>query len=167
MTRKTTFFEGWSWFKFNNLGLALGTNLKFYTSVAKGLKLKVRKFLGGANSYVCRSYRGKTGRGPFCPPSLPSWIGLRKQLKQRYLSQLTKNGKIKQRVDVDQGIIHQLLCSTCLKAETEGLVMASQDQSLFTRNYQAIIIKKGAGSSFVKNSKICRSTSIWIIHNDS
>ena len=46
MTRKTAFFEGWSWFKFNDLGLALGTNLKFYTSVAKGLKQKVRKFLG-------------------------------------------------------------------------------------------------------------------------
>ena len=30
--------------KFNNLGLALGTNFKFYTSVGKGLKLKVRKF---------------------------------------------------------------------------------------------------------------------------
>ena len=36
----------WSWFKFNNLGLALGTNLKFYTTVAKRLKLKVREFLG-------------------------------------------------------------------------------------------------------------------------
>ena len=28
----------------------------------------------GANSYVCRSYTGKTGRELFCP--LPSWIGL-------------------------------------------------------------------------------------------
>ena len=44
MTRKTAFFEKWSWFKFNNLGLALGTNLKFYTSVGKELKLNVRKF---------------------------------------------------------------------------------------------------------------------------
>ena len=44
MTRKTTFFEGWSWFKFNNLGLALGKNLKFYTSLPEELKLKVRKF---------------------------------------------------------------------------------------------------------------------------
>ena len=44
--QKNCFFEGWSWLKFNNLELALGTNLKFYTSVAKGLKLKVRKFLG-------------------------------------------------------------------------------------------------------------------------
>ena len=44
LTEKTAFFERWSWFKFNNLRLALGTNLKFYTCVAKGLKLKVRKF---------------------------------------------------------------------------------------------------------------------------
>ena len=50
MTRKTAFFEGWSWFKFNNLG----TNLKFYTSVVKlkELKLKVRgeKLVGGTFS---------------------------------------------------------------------------------------------------------------------
>ena len=46
MTRKTTFFEGLSWFNFNNLGMALGTNLKFYTSIVKWLKLKVRKFWG-------------------------------------------------------------------------------------------------------------------------
>ena len=46
MTRKTAFFEGWSWLKFNNLGLALGKNLKFYISVTKGLKLKVKKFWG-------------------------------------------------------------------------------------------------------------------------
>ena len=46
MTRKTAFLEGCSWFKFNNFGLALGTNLTFYASVAEGLKLKVRKFLG-------------------------------------------------------------------------------------------------------------------------
>ena len=46
LTRKTAFFEEWSRFKFNNLGPALVTNLKFYTSAAKGLKLKVRKFLG-------------------------------------------------------------------------------------------------------------------------
>ena len=44
MTRKTNAFEGWYWFKFNNLGLALGMTLKFYTSVSKELKLKVRKF---------------------------------------------------------------------------------------------------------------------------
>ena len=42
--QKNRFFEGLSWFKFNNLGLALGTNLKFYTSVERGLKIKVKVF---------------------------------------------------------------------------------------------------------------------------
>ena len=46
LTVKTTFFERLSWIKFNNLGLSLGKNLKFYTSVSKGSKLKVIKFLG-------------------------------------------------------------------------------------------------------------------------
>ena len=69
LARKNAFFEGWSWFRFNNLELALDRNLKFYTSVANGLKLKVL----GANSYVYRSYRGKTGReGPFCALA-PPW----------------------------------------------------------------------------------------------
>ena len=44
--QKHAFFEGWSWFKLNNLGLALVTNLKFYTNVEKGLKLEVKKFSG-------------------------------------------------------------------------------------------------------------------------
>ena len=59
-----------SFFKLNNLGLAVAMAWKLYTSVGKGLKLKVRKFLE-ANSYVSRSYRGKTGRG-----LSPSWIEL-------------------------------------------------------------------------------------------
>ena len=41
-----------SWFKFNNLRLTLGANLKFYTSVAKELKLKVRKFWGLIPTFV-------------------------------------------------------------------------------------------------------------------
>ena len=63
LTRKNHFFEGWCWFKFNNLGQALGTNLKFPISVANGLKLKVRKFWGS-------SYWGKTGSGGFLPPPI-------------------------------------------------------------------------------------------------
>ena len=42
----------WPWFKFNNLGLTLGVNLKFYTSVAKGLKLKIGKFWGLVPTFV-------------------------------------------------------------------------------------------------------------------
>ena len=53
LTRSTAFFERWSWFKFNNLGLALGMALKLYISMAKGLtgtgklKGKTVKLLGG------------------------------------------------------------------------------------------------------------------------
>ena len=69
MTRKTIFFEGWSWFKFNNFGLALGMTLEFYTSVAKGLKL--------SPTFV--EVTGETLVGvAFLAPS--SWIGLMLQL---------------------------------------------------------------------------------------
>ena len=44
--QKNRFFVGWSWLKFNNLGLALGMALKFYTEMAKGLKLKLKGFRG-------------------------------------------------------------------------------------------------------------------------
>ena len=49
----------------------------------KRVKTKKSERFGGDNSYVCRSYRGKTGRETFCPPPpplptppSPSWIGL-------------------------------------------------------------------------------------------
>ena len=70
MTRKTSFFDGWSWFKFNNLGLALGTNLKFYASVTKGLKLKVRKFWGLIPTFVEVTGEKLVGKGLFAPPIL-------------------------------------------------------------------------------------------------
>ena len=40
ISKNAVFFEGWSWLKFNNLGLAIGTYSKFYTRVAKEIKLK-------------------------------------------------------------------------------------------------------------------------------
>ena len=71
LTRKTTFFETWSWFKFNNLGLTLAMALTVHTSVRKELKLKVRKFWGLILTFV-EVTGEKTGRGPFCPtPSHP------------------------------------------------------------------------------------------------
>ena len=70
MTRKVTFFEGWSWFKFNNLGQTHAMNLKFYTSVAKGLKLKVRKFWGLIPAFV-EVTEGKLVAGAFLTPSHP------------------------------------------------------------------------------------------------
>ena len=65
LTRKNYFFKGRSWFKFNNLGLALGINLKFYTSVPKGLKLKVRKFCGLIPTFVEGTGK-KLVRGSLC-----------------------------------------------------------------------------------------------------
>ena len=62
MVRKTAFFEPRLWFKFNNLGLVLDMNLKFYTNLAKGLKLKTRRFWGLVPMFV--EVRGeKTSRG--------------------------------------------------------------------------------------------------------
>ena len=63
---KNTFFAEWSWFNFNNLGLALGTAFKVYTSVAKGLQLKVRKFLGLIPTFVEVTGEKLVG-GPFYP----------------------------------------------------------------------------------------------------
>ena len=67
LTRKTAFFERWSWFKFNNLRLPLITNWKFYTSVAKGLKLKVGKF-GELIPTFDEITAKKLVGGSFCPP---------------------------------------------------------------------------------------------------
>ena len=70
MTGKIAFFEGWSWFKFDNLGLALGTNLTFYTSVAKGLKLKVRKSSGPNPTFLEVTGEKLVEEGLFAPPIL-------------------------------------------------------------------------------------------------
>ena len=48
---KIHFFEGWSWFKFNDFGLELGMAMQIY-SVEKGLKLKVRKVSGTVPTFV-------------------------------------------------------------------------------------------------------------------
>ena len=74
LTRKITFFEGWPLFKFNNLELALGMNLKFYTSVGKGLKVKIRQFYGLVPTVVEVTGEKLVGWGGLFGP--PSWIGL-------------------------------------------------------------------------------------------
>ena len=70
-------FECCAWFKFNNLGLAIGMALKFYTNVAKGLRLTVRKVLGLIPTFVevtgkklvCEGWEGG-GRGLFATSML-------------------------------------------------------------------------------------------------
>ena len=85
LTRKTGFFEGWSWFKFNNLGLALGTNLKLYTSVAKVLKLKVRKFGSLIPTFVEVTGKKLVG-GPFCPPPILNRVNIKDLVLSRVIS---------------------------------------------------------------------------------
>ena len=52
-----TDFDGWSWFNVNNLRLALGMTLKFYSSVAKRWKLKVKKCWGKLEGGILHSPR--------------------------------------------------------------------------------------------------------------
>ena len=68
LTRKNTFIEGGSRFKFNNLGLALGMNLKFYSSVEKGLKQKGKTFLVPSPTFLQVTGEKLVGRG-FVAPS--------------------------------------------------------------------------------------------------
>ena len=68
---KWILFERYSWFKLSNFWLTLGMALKFYSSVAKGLQLKVKKFWVLIPTFV-EVTREKLV-GAFC---LPSWLGL-------------------------------------------------------------------------------------------
>ena len=75
--QKNAFLEGWSWFKINNVGLALGKNLKFYTSLPKWLKLKLRKFGGLFPKFVEVTGEKLLGVRLFAPVPAPrSWIEL-------------------------------------------------------------------------------------------
>ena len=51
-------------FKFSSLGLELAMALKFYTSVAKGLQLKGRKFCGLILTFVEVTGEKLVGGGP-------------------------------------------------------------------------------------------------------
>ena len=66
-TEKKAFFEECPWFRFNDLGLALGMAFKFYTSVANVLKLKVGKFYGIIPTFV-EVTGEKLVEGEFCLP---------------------------------------------------------------------------------------------------
>ena len=124
MTRKIAFFEWWSWFKFYNLGLALGTNSKFCTSVAKGLKLKVRKFWG-PNPTLVEVTGEKLVGGPFCPrPS--SWTGLRNNRFEesydvKYFKEIKSRDVFRTQTSIYNGAflwIYLTACYLCIKSST-------------------------------------------------
>ena len=73
---------GWSWFKFNNLGLAIDTNLKLYTSLSKGLKRKVRKFWGLIPTFVEVTGENLVVGGLFAPPQPPILNRVKAHLSQ-------------------------------------------------------------------------------------
>ena len=90
IVQKNNFFDGCSWFKFNNLGLPLGMALKFYASVTKVLKLKVRKFWGLILTFV--EVTGEKLVGMLFAP--PSSIGLN-IIKYQLVEKLEKSSKTK------------------------------------------------------------------------
>ena len=73
LDQKNHLFEEQSWSKFNNLGLALGIALTFFSSMAKGLKLKVRNFGGLVPTFVEVTREKQVGSlfEPHPPPSAP------------------------------------------------------------------------------------------------
>ena len=76
---------------------------------------------------------------------------IKKKAKQGYLDDMKKTWKEKplhgryplrtENGNVDRTTTHQWLSSSSLKGETEGFILAAQDQSLVTRVYQAKILK--------------------------
>ena len=64
-----------------------------------------------------------------------NWEG--KALHGKYPARVNDN-------DVNKTLTHQWLASSGLKSETEGFIIAAQDQCLNTRNYQAHVLKNGA-----------------------
>ena len=85
---KNRFFEGRSWFKYNKLELTLCTSLKFYTSVAKGLKRKTRKLSELIPTFVEVTGEKLLGR-PLWSPSPSSQRVLRCCMGSGYASGLT------------------------------------------------------------------------------
>ena len=69
MTRKTFFFEESSWFKVNYLEMAQGMALTSYATVAKELKLNVRKCWGFVPTFV--DVTGEKIVGGFLAPHTP------------------------------------------------------------------------------------------------
>lgn len=75
---------------------------------------------------------------------------MKKKTKEKALEQMKQrqqekplHGQYPERVnkcDVDKVNTRRCLQTSVLKAETEGFILAAQNQTLFTRNFQANII---------------------------
>ena len=83
LPEKLFFFEGSSWFKVNNFGLTLATNLKFYTSVTKALKLEVSNFFWLNPTFVEVTGKKVVGGWPFCTPPPTSTRPIMNRVKEK------------------------------------------------------------------------------------
>ena len=73
--------------KFSNLGLALGTNLKFYTSVPKVLKVKVRKIWELIPTFVeATGEKLVEGGGLFCLSTILNRVKVARTLQESIVS---------------------------------------------------------------------------------
>ena len=88
-TVKTNFFDGCSWFKFNDLRLALGKALKFDNSVENGLILKFRKFWGLLSTFVEVTGEKLVGGPIYIQHHLMK--SAQNDLKKRTFSQISSN----------------------------------------------------------------------------
>ena len=93
MTRKTSFYEGWSWFKFNNLELALYIVLKFSTSVEKGPKIKVRKFWERVPTFVEVTGERLVG---YCGIAIEEFVGLKPKMHSFLVGDNSEHKKAKE-----------------------------------------------------------------------
>ena len=76
-----------------------------------------------------------------------------KQLQERWHNK-PLHGQFAARVnnaDVDKKATYQWIISSELKSETEGFIIAAQDHSLFTKNYQANTMHNGTEA----NGRFC------------
>ena len=97
------------------MGLALGTNLKFYTCVAKGSKLKVRKFWGIIPAFVEFTGEKLVGRTSLPPPLPPILNRVKKQSDYLNISKVVK---------YNRQIMNQLKCEHFLDfIFTSGILM--------------------------------------------
>ena len=134
MTSKTTFLEGWFWFKFNVLGLVLDMVLKFYTSVAKRLKLKVRKFWWLIPAFV--EIKGEKLVGGHFNPYPPFLNGIN-WIKQHPL----RERKCKFKIDKITYSKHSVeLCITLPKISLQCILIKRRDFNNLTECIVAEII---------------------------
>ena len=83
-------------------------------------------------------------------------------MKQKANSEGLKNLKStwEEKPRHDQKKTHQWLPSAGIKAETEEIILATQDQSLLTRNYQAKVMTNGAIQDAIYALKMGKSLAI-------